>query len=44
MVFHTAGENRFSGGGMDMRHEYCEKNEIIITYSDTDVAFTECKI
>ena len=20
-----------------MRHEYCEKNEIIITYSDTDV-------
>ena len=24
-----------------MRHEYCEKNGIIITYSDTDVAFEE---
>ena len=24
-----------------MRHEYCEKNGIIITYSDSDVAFEE---
>ena len=24
-----------------MRHEYCEKNGIMITYSDTDVAFEE---
>ena len=24
-----------------MRHEYCEKNGIIISYSDTDVAFEE---
>ena len=24
-----------------MRHEYCEKNGIIITYSDADVAFEE---
>ena len=24
-----------------MRHEYCEKNGIIITYSDPDVAFEE---
>ena len=26
-----------------MRHEYCEKNGIIITYSDNDVAFEERK-
>ena len=26
---------------MEMRHEYCEKNGIIITYSDSDVAFEE---
>ena len=24
-----------------MRHEYCEKNGILITYSDQDVAFEE---
>lgn len=24
-----------------MRHEYCEKNGVRITYSDTDVAFEE---
>ena len=24
-----------------MRHEYCEKNGIIITYSDQDVAFED---
>ena len=24
-----------------MRHEYCEKNGIMITYSDSDVAFEE---
>ena len=24
-----------------MRHEYCEKNGIIITYSDKDVSFEE---
>ena len=24
-----------------MRHEYCEKNGILITYSDDDVAFEE---
>ena len=24
-----------------MRHEYCEKNGIMITYTDTDVAFEE---
>ena len=24
-----------------MRHEYCEKNGIIITYTDADVAFEE---
>ncbi|MEE0954273.1 MAG: hypothetical protein U0L49_00490 [Eubacterium sp.] len=24
-----------------MRHEYCEKNGIIITYSDNDIAFEE---
>ena len=26
---------------MKMRHEYCEKNGVIITYSDSDVAFEE---
>ena len=25
-----------------MRHEYCEKNGILITYTDMDVAFEEC--
>ncbi len=25
-----------------MRKEYCEKNGIMITYSDQDVAFEEC--
>lgn len=25
-----------------MRHEYCEKNGILITYSDYDVAFEDC--
>jgi hypothetical protein len=24
-----------------MRHEYCEKNGILITYTDSDVAFEE---
>lgn len=24
-----------------MRHEYCEKNGVLITYSDKDVAFEE---
>lgn len=24
-----------------MRHEYCEKNGVMITYTDTDVAFEE---
>ena len=24
-----------------MRHEYCEKNGIMITYTDTDIAFEE---
>ncbi|MBR1622473.1 MAG: hypothetical protein IJ675_00985 [Pseudobutyrivibrio sp.] len=24
-----------------MRHEYCEKNGVLITYSDDDVAFEE---
>ena len=24
-----------------MRHEYCEKNGVMITYSDEDVAFEE---
>lgn len=25
-----------------MRNDYCEKNGVMITYSDNDVAFEEC--